>query len=144
MALLTLTLVFAAIPAFAALGGDASSVDADRVHVQGALVGIQRVNTHAVHEIQSAAGTTIREYVSPAGTVFAVTWSGPYMPDLRQVLGNYFDAYQRLARARRGHGPLAVTDGDLVIQNSGHMRSFSGRAYVGRLVPAGVQADQIR
>ena len=144
VSIVTVALVLAAAPAFAALGGDASSIDADRVHVQGALVGIQRLDTHAVHEIQSATGTTIREYLAPNGTVFAVSWNGPFMPDLRQVLGTYFDAYQRLARARRGHGPLNLTDGDFVVQVAGHMRSFSGRAYVGRLTPSGVQPAQLR
>ena len=146
--LLSLLVVFGAAPAFAALGGDASSVEADRVRAQGALLRIQRVDSHTVHEIQTATGTAIREYVSPSGTVFGVAWSGPVVPDLRQLLGAYFDVYRRAAartrQSRRGRGPLAIDDGGLVVQASGHMRSFTGRAYVNRLVPSGVQPDAIR
>lgn len=128
----------------AALGGNAASVEADRVQMQAALLRIQNQQAFTLHEIQSATGTTIREYVSPSGDVFAVAWSGPFQPDLRQVLGSYFDSFQRLARTRRGHGPLTLTDGDFVIQVTGHMRSFVGRAYVTGMMPAGVDARAIQ
>ncbi len=133
---------------FAALGGSASSIDADRVKMQAALVGIQTVNAYTVHEIQSATGTLVREYVSSSGDVFAVSWNGPTMPDLQQVLGRYFPVYQQAVQAarqtRRARGPLAIDTGDLVVQVSGHMRSFTGRAYVKHLVPASIQPSAIR
>src|SRR3954464_10760371 len=77
----------------ASLGGSTITVDADRVHVQGALMRIVRNNAYALHEIRSASGTTIREYVDSSGTVFAVAWDGPWLPDFRQVLGEHFDHY---------------------------------------------------
>lgn len=132
----------------ASLGGSASSVTADRVKMQAALLRIQAAQAYTLHEIQSATGTTVREYVSSSGDVFAVAWDGPAMPDLRQVLGDYFASYQSAVEAsratRRARGPLAIDTGDFVIQVSGHMRSFSGRAYLKRLMPASVQASAIR
>jgi hypothetical protein len=132
----------------AALGGSATSIDADRVKAQGALLRIQTADRYTLHEIRSAAGTTIREYVSPSGSVFAVAWNGPAMPDLRQVLGDYFSVYQqeveRLRRTRRGRGPVAINTGNLVVQIGGHMRSLTGRAYVKPLVPIGVDPAAIR
>jgi Protein of unknown function (DUF2844) len=132
----------------AALGGSATSIDADRVKVQGALLRVQTADRYTLHEIQSAAGTTIREYVSPAGNVFAVAWNGPAMPDLRQVFGEYYSVYQqeveRVRRTRRGRGPIAVDNGNLVVQISGHMRSLTGRAYVKQLVPNGLDPAAIR
>src|ERR1700684_3447439 len=94
---LGMTMAIVALPSrpSATLGCDASSVDADRVRVQGALLRIVRSDAFVVHEVQSSSGTTIREYVSSAGTVFAVAWQGPWLPNLRQILGTYFDAYQR-------------------------------------------------
>jgi hypothetical protein len=132
----------------AALGGSVSSVDADRVKMQAALLRIQARNAYTLHEIQSAAGTTVREYVSSSGDVFGVAWNGPAMPDLSQVLGAYFPAFQRAVQqqrqTRRGRGPLTIDDGELVVQVTGHMRSFSGRAYVKRLMPARVDSSSIR
>ena len=142
---LTLTLP---TPAFAALGGDAASVDADRVRIQGALMRIVRTDSYALHEIRSASGTMIREYVSPSGTVFAVVWQGPWLPDLRQVLGAHFDRYETAMRSarrqRKARGVVAIDQPDLVVQMSGHQRSFFGRAYVPALLPQGVQVEAIR
>jgi Protein of unknown function (DUF2844) len=140
----------AALPttAAAALGGSAATVDADRVAVQGALMRMTRTDAYALHEIRAATGTTIREYVSPTGTVFAVAWQGPWTPDLRQVLGDRFDAFQRAVeagrRARRGRGVVAIDERDLVVRISGHQRAVYGRAYVPALVPPGVQPEAIR
>lgn len=135
-------------PASAALGGDASTIDADRIRMQGALLRIARTDTYTIHEVQSATGTAVREYVSPSGTVFAVAWEGPFMPDLRQLLGAYFERYQRGAeaarRVRRGRGPLHIDDGEIVVQVSGHARAFSGVATIPRLTPNGVRAGAIR
>jgi hypothetical protein len=134
--------------ASATLGRDTSSVDADRVHMQGALLRIVRSDAYTVHEMRSASGTTLREYVSSNGTVFAVAWQGPFLPDMRQVLGSYFDDYQRSLQAtpgqRRARGSLTIDMPDLIVQMTGHPRSFSGRAYVPRLMPLRVQAETIR
>jgi len=132
----------------AALGGSASSVQDDRVRMQGALRQVVRSGPFTLHEMQSASGIVVREYVSDGGTVFAVTWQGATFPDLRQLLGPYFDRYQaeaeRLVRARRGHGPLTVDLGDVVVQTAGHNRSFMGRAYLPGSLPQGVGVEAIR
>jgi hypothetical protein len=132
----------------ATLGRDASSVDADRVRMQGALLRIARSDAYTVHELRSASGTTVREYVSSNGTVFAVAWQGPWLPDLRQMLGPYFDDYQRALQSstgrRRARGSLTVELPDLTVQMTGHPRAFAGRAYVPRLMPLRVQAETIR
>jgi hypothetical protein len=134
--------------ASATLGSDVTTVNEDRVKMQGALMSITRNDRFEVHQLQASNGTTVREYVSSTGTVFAVSWDGPWMPDLRQVLGPYFDAYQRtvpaVRNARRSHGPMTFRSGDLVVQIGGHPRAFVGRAYIERLMPQGMQAQTIR
>lgn len=132
----------------ASLGGDSASVQTDRIRMQGALRQIVRRDAFTFHEMQSASGIVVREYLTSTGTVFGVAWQGATLPDLRQLLGSYFDRYQqeaaRQARTRKGHGPLTVDLGDVIVQSGGHPRAFSGRAYLPRLVPAGVTADAIR
>jgi NDP-sugar pyrophosphorylase family protein len=147
-AFVLLSLVARPSAAWASLGGTVSTVDADRVRVEGALMRIVRNNTYTLHEIRSASGTMIREYVDPSGTVFAVAWDGPWLPDLRQVLGEHFDHYQTAMRVRQqsrtGRGVVTIDDGGLVVQMSGHPRAFTGRAYLSSRLPAGVQLDSIR
>ena len=67
---------------------------------------------------------------------------------MSQVLGAHYEHYQRAmtarARTRRSRGLVVIDDQDLVVQMSGHPRSFSGRAYIPGLVPQGMQIDAIQ
>lgn len=133
-----------ALPAWAALGGTVDTVQADQQHMKGTL----RVSPQAgytLHEIQSESGTSVREFVSPSGTVFAVAWDGPLTPDLHQLLGAYFDRLQQATQVKRTRGaPLVIHDADLVIEAGGHMRSFRGRAYLPQAAPPGVDLQSIK
>jgi hypothetical protein len=140
--------VAASAPAYAALGGDTTSIDADRVRMQAAFIRMVRADRYTLHEVQSPTGTMIRQYVGPSGRVFAVAWSGQFAPDLRQILGSYFAVYQqevqRQRRARRARGPVTIDTGDFVVQVSGHSRFVSGRAYATRLAPSGIDPAAFR
>jgi uncharacterized protein DUF2844 len=133
--------------AFASLGGDETSVQTDQAKLQGTL----RTNSNSsftVHQIQASTGVAVNEYASPAGRVFAVTWQGPFHPDLQQLLGTYFDQYSQAVQAqraqRRGRGPVLVQLPGLVVQISGHPRSFRGKAYVPQMLPTGMRVEDIQ
>jgi hypothetical protein len=132
-----------ACPVQAALGEPVASVETDRLQV-GGTVRLLASAAYTVHELQAPSGTVVREYVSPAGIVFGVAWQGPSMPDLRQVLGTYFDRYVQAASKRNARGPVAIEQPGLIVQSGGHMRAFVGRAYIPEALPAGVTPDTIR
>jgi len=128
----------------AALGEAETSVASDAEHAHSSVKSIQHEN-YRVHELQQESGTELREFVGQDGRVFAVAWSGPSVPDLRQAFGRYFDTYVDAAQARstsRGH--FALRQDDLVVQSSGHMRAFSGRAYLSSQIPSGMSLPEIR
>lgn len=129
---------------FAALGDNESSVQADQAQMR-ASVRITRNATYAVHELQAPTGHVIREYVSPSGTVFGVSWQGPSKPDLRQLLGTHFAEFIQASEQmqRHGHGPLVIQLPNLVVVSGGHMRAFSGKAYLPQILPVGIAADDI-
>lgn len=130
--------------AFAALGEPETSVQTD-VTVLRASIKVTEHASYRVHEVQLPSGTALREFVGPDGRVFAVAWSGPTMPNLRQTLGSYFDHYVAAAKASRsGRHHLEIQRSDLVVQAGGHMRAFSGRAYLPQSVPAGVALGDLR
>jgi hypothetical protein len=133
--------------AHAALGGKIASVQADQVHMQGS-VRMSAADGYTVQEIEGSGGIVVREYVSKAGTVFGVAWQGPWPPDLRQLLGSYFDQYEQAIKARRGtrieRGPVLINQPELVVEMRGHPRSFFGHAYVPGMLPAGIHAEDIR
>lgn len=128
---------------YAALGDDVRSIDADRAHLRGALR-ITTAERYSVHEIAAPSGMTVRQYVAPSGRVFAVTWSGPWPPDLRQLLGPYFERFSRAAASpHAARGPLVVDDADLVVRFGGRLRAFVGTAYLPDVTPSGVRAEQL-
>jgi hypothetical protein len=134
--------------ASASLGGSVSSVETDRVQMKSALVRIARSDAFTVHEIQSPTGVTIREYYGPNGVVFGVSWDGEFAPDLRQLLGGYFNQYQNAVqiarRVRKAHSRLDINDSGLIVSATAHNRSFSGIAYAPNLVPSGVSPSVVR
>jgi len=82
--------------------------------------------------------TVLREFATVGGIVFAVAWSGPAMPNLQQTLGSYFDVYVTAAKApHAGHRHLQVQQDNFVMQSSGRMRAFTGRAYLPQAVRPG-------
>ena len=142
-----LAVVCSVSPAWGALGGDISSVQADQLHMQGSLRTTSTA-AYTVHEIQGANGMVVREYVSSASKVFGVAWQGPWRPDMRQILGNYFEqfgqAMQSRSKIRMGRRPVMIELPGLVVEQSGHARAFSGRAYVPEMLPTGVQIGEIQ
>jgi hypothetical protein len=144
IALVIVALLYAVPPAGAALGDNLVSIQGDQLHMNGTLRTVAMPG-YLQHEIQTPTGTVVRELSSPAGTVFGVAWEGPFLPDLRQLLGASYDSYVQAARKKRlGRGPLLLHLPDLVFESAGHPRGFRGRAYVPRLLPDGVPAGGIR
>lgn len=130
----------------AELGGDATSVQNDQARMRASVRGVQQATAYTRQELQTSSGTTIREFVSPAGKVFAVTWEGPFLPDLHQLLGNYFDQFSQAVQAQgpRRRGPVVIKEPGLVVESGGHMRAFVGRAYVPSMLPEGVRPEDIQ
>jgi hypothetical protein len=129
-------------PAHATLGGDADSV-VENQHELHAAHAVEKLDAGERHRLKLASGMIIHEYLS-AGRVYAVTWRGSRMPDLRQLLGPYFEQLEQHRVRRRGsHHASQSTGDDLVVQSSGHGHSFAGRAWVPSLVPAGVDVAKL-
>ena len=53
-------------------------------------------------KLTDANGTTVREYVSPQGSVFGITWQGRSTPDMNQLLGTYVTNLQTATPAQKG------------------------------------------
>jgi hypothetical protein len=137
-------LVLGVVPAWAVLGQYESSVSSDQQALQGEVRQEVRPG-YRFHQITSANGAIVREYVSPAGLVFGIAWQGPFMPNLRQLLGSYFNELQAARAGARHHGgPMIVRTDKLVLVSGGHMRFYHGHAYVPSLLPSNVSAEVVR
>lgn len=142
-------LVPVAQPAHAGLGDTVASIEADRASMKGQL----RVTSepgYSIQEITAGTGTVVKEYVSSAGVIFAVSWSGPAMPNLQQVLGTHIAELQSAIQTqratharRRGHNHLEVDEPSLVVHAAGHMRQYFGIAYVPSLIPQNLSISNL-
>lgn len=127
----------------AALGGNSASIETDRVAMKG-LTRPAAADALQKEELQLPTGTVVTEYLTADGAVYAVTWHGPALPNLRQLLGNYFAHYQTAARQPMvRHRVVRMNSPDIVVESTGKMRAFNGRAWVPALLPAGVTAADI-
>ncbi len=129
--------------AAAALGEPEASVQAEVARLRGSIT-VSRYANYQLHEIQLPSGTVVREFAGSGGKVFAVAWNGPAVPNLREILGQYFDSYVTAAKApHSGHHHLQIRESNLVVQAGGHMRSFAGFAYLPQAVPNGVSVGDL-
>jgi hypothetical protein len=138
-----LALLLGAAPASAALGGDAESVAADQTQLRASRR-ILQATRHTMHELELPTGTKVREYLDQGGKVFAVTWQGPFRPNLRQLLGEHYETYLAAAGPRLSRGPVNLRLPGLIIHMSGHQRAWYGRVYLADQLPQGLATDEIR
>jgi hypothetical protein len=128
----------------AALGAPFASIATDQARLR-ASIQVSARPSYEVHELTLPSGTAVREFVSSTGTVFAIAWNGPSLPDLRQLLGAYFADYTGAAQSPHGgRHHLNLSRSDLSIQSSGHMGAFTGRAVLLQALPAGISSNELR
>jgi hypothetical protein len=130
-------------PARAALGDDVSTVENDRVLMHATLQ-IRHKSSYDIHELCTQAGSTVREFVGGDGKVFAVSWSGGWRPNLRDILGTHYDRYIEATRGkRRARGPVRVELPGMVVVMGGYLRTFWGHVYLTDQLPAGVSPQEL-
>lgn len=142
--LLFLGLLLAGHTAWAAL--DAGSLRASAAPAQATqattAAGVPYTRTHRTLPTQVA----IDEYLDAGGRVFAISWSGPFKPDLKELLGRHFESFRERAAAQRGgnRSKLAVDTGEAVVVSEGHMGAFQGRAWLPSRLPAGFDTLEMK
>jgi hypothetical protein len=143
---LMLALALAAAPCQAALGRAPSDFGNASVRHARALAasGVTTAPSWDVRVSVLDNGTTVHEYAT-GGVVFAVAWNGPFLPDLRKLLGPYFDTLTNdtARRPKAGNSQVRIHRPDVTIESGGHMRAYAGRAWVNSLLPAGFATEDI-
>lgn len=152
--LIASTLLTVSTLGYAALGQKPSTL-AGNASTPSAVATARRLSASApaatslytVQETQLENSTVVREYATPAGLVFAVTWQGPVLPNLQILLGNYFPALQQeitqAQQAGRQRTRVLMQTPGLVVNSSGRMGHFKGHAYTPDQVPAGVDIQPL-
>jgi hypothetical protein len=128
----------------AALGGHSEQFNTEGTTVVSSVS--SAVSNYVIRDTTLASGTRVREYISGSGVVFAVTWEGPVLPNLKALLGRYFDTMlaESARKPRAGRAHLAITRPEVVINSGGHMRAFEGSGWIPAEFPSGFTADDVR
>jgi hypothetical protein len=143
-AALTCAFLSHARAAQAALGGDAASIDRDRIALKSERT-IALNSNYQVHELTTPEGSVVREYLAAGDRVCAVSWQGTRAPNLRQLLGDYFARYSSEAHAhRRGLHSLSIDTPDFAAFVIRWQHGFRGRVILPALLPAGVSREELR
>ncbi len=131
----------------AALGESADSIVSDQRSLSAPRVATSAPSSaYTVQEVTSDV-VTVREYVSPSGTVFALVWNGLAQPDLSVLLGSYAKEYESARQQKQptpGRRNARIKTQRIIVETWGHMRDLHGRAYAPALVPQGVSIDEIK
>ena len=139
-----LMLVMGSVPAWAALGGEVSSVNSDAQVLRGQHSMVAKVG-FTMHQITTPDGGVVNEFVSPAGVVFGVSWQSHFIPNLQQLLGSYVTNLQQGQRTEVIPRHAVTVQGDnFMLYSFGHGRSFRGRAFVPGLVPANLTPEVVQ
>ncbi|MHB8741939.1 MAG: DUF2844 domain-containing protein [Sulfuricaulis sp.] len=135
--------------AHAELGGNISSIKNDGIHMNVMAAARQTpssTGSYTVYETTLPSGTIVRQYASTVdGVIFAVAWSGPFVPDLQQIMGSNFEKMiaRQAGQVAAGRRFIIQHYSDLVVESGGHPRSFMGRAYLPDALPAGFDVQDI-
>ncbi len=139
-------MLMASFPAWAALGQYEGSVTVDQQRLRS-QDNVKTFSTYKVHQLTTANGTAVREFVTTSGMVFGVAWQAPFMPDMSQLLGNYINNLQTASTAqtrmlrRRG---LVVKTNNFVYFSFGRLKFWKGYAYDPTLVPNNVSVEVVK
>lgn len=92
---------------------------------------------------EQANGTRVTAWRTAAGQIVAVRWSGPFLPDLQAVLGRHFNLLARQAAGRGTGAVLQVRDEVAVVESTGRLGQFSGRAWLPAQLPTGLDPREM-
>jgi Protein of unknown function (DUF2844) len=141
-----LIFILGTMPLWATLGQPEASVTSDQLRMKSEDR-VQTFQAYKVHELTSADGTVVREYMSPDGPVFGIAWHGRSTPDMNQLLGTYINNLQTATREQTQIRPrrgITVKTGDFSYTNFCHMQVCNGSAYAPKLIPSSVPVEVIR
>ena len=125
---------------YAELGGTTASILSEQKQFNSQLTSSQQ-NGYSVYTQTLTSGTSFQEYVSPSGIIFAISWSGPTLPNIQAIFGNYYANY--LSAAQESRRSIYSSSDSLVIQSTGIMGAFQGFAFLPKQAPAGFTLNNL-
>jgi Protein of unknown function (DUF2844) len=144
MKLVCVALLFASL-SFGTLGENENSLEKEMGMVPQPKLEIREHRSGRISQIQGGR-FSLREYSDTRGIVFGLAWNGG-TPDLKALLGNYFQEYSEAknkTRLKPGSRRLRVETSAMVVEHFGSVRNLQGRAFIRQLLPQGFHETDIQ
>jgi hypothetical protein len=122
----------------AILGEKVASITADKTRFKAKSYKRMQSDSYSIHEME-IDGNIVKEFASPDGDVFAVSWRGLKPPNLETLFGKHYDDYKKQfdqQPRQKGRQPIQVKASNVVVRHGGHMRDLFGNACIPNLMPA--------
>ena len=131
------------LPMFAQaeLGGNLASIMQEQ-KIFGSTLTISPQSNYTIYIQNISPDLVIKEYVSNSGNIFGVAWKGSTLPNFQILLGNYYSNY--LSAQQQNPRSVFLQDNNLVIESSGVMGGYIGRAFLPKQVPTGLAPTAIQ
>jgi len=138
-----LMLMMGTLPAWATLGEYEGSVTLDQQYIRGE--DRQEVRQgYRLHQITAPDGSFVREYVTPEGKIFGISWQGRSLPNLQQLLGSYITNLQQAEKQTVPRRSMVVRTDTFVFVSVGHLGTSQGHAYVPSLLPNNLRPEVVQ
>lgn len=149
--LLVIASVCAPLSAWATLGESTSSIMNDAIALNATTANSNQSQTlssdialpYQTNSLVTKEGTVIKQF-SNNGTVFAIAWHGPKVPDQSQLFGKYFASYQTAKPSYKSLNARKVNSSDFVSVTNGWMGHYEGKAIIPSLAPANITINSIK
>ncbi|MDG0817411.1 DUF2844 domain-containing protein [Bdellovibrio svalbardensis] len=89
---------------------------------------------------------TLKEYMTADGTTFAISWTGVSAPNFSEIFGVYYSEFKtvRDSRTTRSRRVMALQTSNIVVNSVSLGDTMTGIAYVPKLLPAGLIAEDLK
>lgn len=131
-------------PGKAALGDQIFSPGEEAKLWQSTFVNETKNSNFRIYEFKSHQ-YQLKQFTNKEGKVFALSWNGLSIPDLKMVLGKYYPFYSNAQfpeqikhQARRS---IQIRTPQLILQSSGLIQYKKGFAYDPNILPSGFNMD---
>jgi hypothetical protein len=101
-------------------------------------------NGFTVYTYGSDSTLLVHEYTNALGVVFAVHWSGYYLPNFDKLLSDRYLAKLNEAGALYLNKSSLVNKEGFIFKSTGKMRSFTGYAVDTLLMPSGFDLGRLQ
>lgn len=132
------------LSAYASLGESSENVNNDAKNLSSWVSNNETTNKYVIKSINTG-DTQIKEYINPTSDkVFAIRWAGKRIPNMKVLLGQYFDEFMNTKGSSRGLTSGSSVNTDLISNYGGVPGHFFGQVILTKDLPQDLKIGDLK